>query len=109
MASLRQRFSSFRSRTRDGEGSPVNKAAPQVNEVEIADVNLQFVVEKAENESPASYQDASGAPVEVHSPLGYAVGPFTIVFLNISRMIGTGVYSTRMLFRTSRRTIFNRM
>jgi hypothetical protein len=64
-------------------------------EVEISDGNLKFVVEQAGNDSLPSYQEVSGAPVEVHSPFGYAVGPVTVVFLNISKMIGTGVYSTR--------------
>jgi hypothetical protein len=27
--------------------------------------------------------------------LGYSVGAITIIFLNLSKMIGTGIYSTR--------------
>ncbi|KAL2822776.1 amino acid permease-domain-containing protein [Aspergillus cavernicola] len=38
--------------------------------------------------------DASGAPVEHKSPLGYSVGPVTITLLNITMMIGAGIYST---------------
>lgn len=62
---------------------------------EVSDGSLRYVVEKGGNDSPPSYQEASGAPVERESPLGYSVGPVTIIFLNISKMIGTGVYSTR--------------
>lgn len=66
-------------------------------QAEISDGDLKYVVEKGGNDSLPSYQEASGAPVERESPLGYAVGPVTIIFLNISKMIGTGVYSTREL------------
>ena len=57
--------------------------------------SLEFTVAKGGNGSLPSYQEASGAPVEINSPLGYFVGPVTVVFLNISMMVGTGVYSTR--------------
>ncbi|KAF2023273.1 amino acid transporter-like protein [Setomelanomma holmii] len=40
------------------------------------------------------YQDANGAPVEQVSPLGYHVGWAGILFLNVSQMVGTGVFST---------------
>jgi hypothetical protein len=62
---------------------------------EIADGDIKYVIEKAGNDSEVSYQEASGAPVEVVSPLGYSVGSFTIILLNISKMVGTGIYSTR--------------
>lgn len=65
------------------------------DESEVADGSLRYVAEKAGNDSGTSYQEATGAPVETTSPLGYAVGPITIIFLNVSMMIGTGVYSTR--------------
>ncbi|KAI5247310.1 amino acid transporter [Aureobasidium subglaciale] len=58
--------------------------------------DLKFVVEQGGNGSQPSYQEVSGAPVESKSSLGYAVGPVTIVLINISKMIGTGVYSTLM-------------
>ena len=61
----------------------------------LKDGSLEFTVAQGGNGSLPSYQEASGAPVETNSPLGYFVGPVTIVFLNISMMIGTGVYSTR--------------
>ncbi|KAF4634698.1 hypothetical protein G7Y89_g3408 [Cudoniella acicularis] len=56
--------------------------------------NLKYAIEQGGNGSLPSYQEVTGAPVERLSPLGYAVGPVTIMFLNISMMIGTGVYST---------------
>ncbi|KAF2227757.1 high affinity methionine permease [Elsinoe ampelina] len=37
---------------------------------------------------------ANGAPVETVSPLGYHVGWAGILFLNVSQMVGTGVFST---------------
>lgn len=66
-------------------------------EAVIRDGNLEFTREAgAGNASQPSYQEASGAPVEKESPLGYDVNWFTIIFLNIGQMIGTGVFSTRM-------------
>jgi len=59
--------------------------------------NLEYTKETAGNESQPSYQEASGAPVEKESPLGYEINWFTVIFLNIGQMIGTGVFSTRML------------
>lgn len=53
-----------------------------------------FVGEKANNDT-TTYQDADGAPVERDSPLGYRVGTWTALFLNVSLMIGTGIFSTR--------------
>ncbi|KDQ19268.1 hypothetical protein BOTBODRAFT_142885 [Botryobasidium botryosum FD-172 SS1] len=35
-----------------------------------------------------------GAPAEAHNPLGYDVGFTSAVFLNLSQMIGVGIYST---------------
>jgi hypothetical protein len=58
--------------------------------------SLQYTAEGGQNSSKLTYQEASGAPVEVNSPLGYSVGSITVVFLNLSKMIGTGVFSTRM-------------
>jgi GTPase involved in cell partitioning and DNA repair len=57
--------------------------------------NLEFVAEQGENGGKTTYQEASGAPVEVHSPLGTNVKWYTIIFLNLGQMIGTGVFSTR--------------
>ncbi|RDW84019.1 High affinity methionine permease [Aspergillus mulundensis] len=55
---------------------------------------VQYISEKGGNDAPPTYQDASGAPVENNSPLGYSVGPVTITLLNITMMIGAGIYST---------------
>ena len=60
----------------------------------VTEGGLSYVLEKGENNSSPSYQETSGAPVESRSPLGYHVGPITIIFLNLSKMVGTGVYST---------------
>lgn len=57
--------------------------------------SLEYVAQQGENGSVPTYQEASGAPVEVRSPLGYRVEWFTIIFLNIGQMVGTGVFSTR--------------
>ncbi|KAL3461993.1 amino acid permease-domain-containing protein [Aspergillus heterothallicus] len=55
---------------------------------------VQYISEKGGNDAPPTYQDASGAPVEKTSPLGYSVGPVTITLLNITMMIGAGIYVT---------------
>lgn len=47
------------------------------------------------NSSITTYQDASGAPVETSSPLGYSVGFMAAFCLNINQMVGTGIFSTR--------------
>ena len=89
-------MSFFRGSSRQGtEGGLATTRAETVTQEVLHDGSLGYTVAQAENDSPPSYQEASGAPVETKSPLGYSVGPVTIVFLNISMMIGTGVYSTR--------------
>lgn len=60
----------------------------------LSEGSLQYAIEKGDNSGVPSYQEVSGAPVEKHSTLGYHVGPITIIFLNLSKMVGTGVYST---------------
>ena len=48
---------------------------------------------------PEYYEDAGvniGAPTEMISPLGYHVDSISVVFLNVGKIIGTGVFSTRM-------------
>jgi hypothetical protein len=90
-------FARLRSRFGSGtknEQEAIDTTTPVYNE-EVTDGSLHYVVDKAENGTPPTYQEASGAPVEIKSPLGYAVGPITIVFLNLSKMVGTGIYSTR--------------
>ncbi|KAK9770065.1 putative High-affinity methionine permease [Seiridium cardinale] len=61
---------------------------------EFSDGSLEYVAEKAGNESGVSYQEASGAPVESRSPMGYQANSLFLIFLNIGKMIGTGVFST---------------
>ncbi|KAL2829857.1 amino acid permease-domain-containing protein [Aspergillus pseudoustus] len=56
--------------------------------------NVQYVSEKGGNDAPPTYQDASGAPIERNSPLGYSVGPLTVTMLNVTMMIGAGIYVT---------------
>ncbi|KAH7170004.1 amino acid permease-domain-containing protein [Dactylonectria macrodidyma] len=60
----------------------------------IHDGDLAYTRVKGGNGSKPSYQEAVGAPVESSSPLGYNVGWFTVIFLNINMMIGTGIFST---------------
>lgn len=84
----------FRSRVANVPG-PSSSDAFAVSDHEVSDGSLQYTREKGGNDSLPSYQEASGAPVETTSPMGYNVGAVTIIFLNVSKMIGTGVYSTR--------------
>lgn len=65
---------------------------------EISDGSLTYVGNQGGNNASATFQEASGAPVESKSPMGYSVNSFTILFLNINMMIGTGIFSTRKLF-----------
>lgn len=59
--------------------------------VQVVYGDQKYVGEQGDNTDVVAYQEASGAPVETHSPLGYNVGPVTIVFLNLSKMVGTGI------------------
>lgn len=54
--------------------------------------SLEYVAQQGENGSVPTYQEASGAPVEVRSPLGYRVEWFTIIFLNIGQ-VGARTFS----------------
>ena len=84
----------FSARRGDVAQAPPSEEASDLDG-EVSDGSLKYTREKGGNDSKPSYQEATGAPVETLSPLGYSVGPITIIFLNISKMIGTGVYSTR--------------
>ncbi|CAK7563052.1 MAG: hypothetical protein SEPTF4163_000909 [Sporothrix epigloea] len=92
------RFQNVLSRFGDNSGEPVDRgledSATDSGPDEVTYGNLTYIHEKGGNNSLPSYQEATGAPVEQHSPLGYGVGPVTIIFLNVSMMIGTGVFST---------------
>lgn len=92
MSFFRQRFGTKRSEAAEFSAAG-NRSVGDLGEV--SDGSLKYVIEKAGNDSEVSYQEASGAPVEVFSPLGYNVGSLTIILLNVSKMIGTGIYSTR--------------
>jgi hypothetical protein len=61
--------------------------------------SLEYVAEQGENGGKPTYQEASGAPVEAHSPLPAQIQWYTIIFLNLGQMIGTGVFSTRTSYR----------
>lgn len=88
-------FDRFRRSYRGGGDAQVTATGVDARHGFIADGNLKYAIEESGNGSGTTYQEVSGAPVETSSPLGYYVGPVTIIFLNISKMIGTGVYSTR--------------
>ncbi|KAF4124867.1 High affinity methionine permease, partial [Geosmithia morbida] len=60
----------------------------------VSDGHELYVGTKGGNDAPPTYQDISGAPIERESPLGYSVGPATITLLNVTMMIGAGIYST---------------
>lgn len=57
--------------------------------------SLDYVAHQGGNGGETTYQEASGAPLEEQSPLGYRVNWLAIIFLNVNQMIGTGVFSTR--------------
>jgi len=85
------------SRRDDAPVDPASLGHSSSEDSVVSDGSLKYTLEKGGNDSKPSYQEISGAPVERESPLGYQVGKFTIIFLNIGTMIGTGVYSTRTL------------
>ncbi|KAI2631347.1 amino acid transporter [Hypomontagnella submonticulosa] len=87
-------FPKFWPRSTTSEVQTVN-ANPSSSDISVIhDGGLAYTVEKAENGSKPSYQEAAGAPVESKSPLGYHVGWLTVIFLNVNQMIGTGIFST---------------
>ncbi|KAK8199530.1 amino acid transporter-like protein [Phyllosticta capitalensis] len=70
-------------------------ASPGVDSSVIKNTgSIAFVGEQGANGSVPTYQVTTGAPVEKESPLGYEVNWYSIIFLNISQMVGTGVFST---------------
>lgn len=92
---LRMPFSFMRSRNNARSENTLDSPRGSDRYNEVSEGKLKYVENKGGNNSHASYQEASGAPVEVNSPLGYKVGAITILFLNLSKMIGTGIFSTR--------------
>jgi hypothetical protein len=93
MASFRNPFS-----RRSGAARSANENVATTNSLNDGHISdgssLQYIAEKGGNDAPPTYQEASGAPVESRSPLGYHVGAISIYALNVSMMIGTGIYST---------------
>ncbi|RYO98865.1 hypothetical protein DL766_001407 [Monosporascus sp. MC13-8B] len=71
-------------------GQPDELNVIEANDTSSADVSvirdggLAYTVERAENGSKPSWQEANGAPVELRSPLGYHVGWLTVIFLNVA-------------------------
>lgn len=61
----------------------------------IQDGSVKYTAAEGINSTSVTYQDASGAPVETDSPLGYSVSFWTSLCLNINQMVGTGIFSTR--------------
>ncbi|KAG8931776.1 hypothetical protein FRC02_002183 [Tulasnella sp. 418] len=45
-------------------------------------------------ELDSAHQNVGGAPIEDQSPMGNQIGWWSIIFLNTSMMIGTGIFST---------------
>ncbi|KAB8210465.1 amino acid permease-domain-containing protein [Aspergillus parasiticus] len=60
----------------------------------IQDGSIKYTAAEGINSASVTYQDASGAPVETDSPLGYSVSFWTSLCLNINQMVGTGIFST---------------
>ncbi|KNG81099.1 high affinity methionine permease [Aspergillus nomiae NRRL 13137] len=60
----------------------------------IQDGAVKYTAAEGVNSTSVTYQDASGAPVETDSPLGYSVSFWTSLCLNINQMVGTGIFST---------------
>ena len=86
------------SKTSSDKGSVTDAVVPALPAVEqryLVAGHEKFVGEQGGNDAPPTYQDAAGAPVESHSPLGYNVGFWTALFLNVCMLIGTGIFSTR--------------
>ncbi|TEA19676.1 High-affinity methionine permease [Colletotrichum sidae] len=84
----------FGDRAAGAQAATITTTAATSQREQLSDGGVQYIGEKGGNDAPPTYQDASGAPVENNSPLGYSVGPVTITLLNITMMIGAGIYST---------------
>ncbi|KAF2093562.1 high affinity methionine permease [Rhizodiscina lignyota] len=89
-------FLNFISRQADPKVEATESGTPDSlpDQTVLTDGSLQFTGASGENTSKPTYQEASGAPVESKSPLGYSVGWVTVIFLNLSKMVGTGIFST---------------
>ena len=67
--------------------------------------DLPYAIDRGENYSAPCYQEPSGAPVEARPTLSYIVGPITTIFLNVSKMVGMGVYSMPASVLTNTRSV----
>lgn len=95
---------------RKGPETSVTSTGSDLHPDFVSEGSLKFALEESGNDAGLTYrecvssnvrrlltllkEEASGAPVEVHSTLGYTVGSVAVLFLNFSQMVGTGVYST---------------
>lgn len=73
---------------------PWSDSGSEISASEVREKNAT-IGDKVLVDGEEVYQDGHGAPVEQASPLGYHVGWFGILFLNVSQMVGTGIFSTR--------------
>jgi hypothetical protein len=71
------------------------QSASGSDEYVIREGSTEYTAAEGLNSSTVTYQDASGAPVETASPLGYSVDVLVGFCLNINQMVGTGIFSTR--------------
>ncbi|KAL1410513.1 hypothetical protein Q8F55_004526 [Vanrija albida] len=67
---------------------------PSAGERHFIHAQLDYVGEKGGNEAEETIQTTAGAPVEVRNPLGYNVGYWTTLLINVSHLVGTGIFST---------------
>ncbi|KAF3389115.1 High-affinity methionine permease [Penicillium rolfsii] len=72
----------------------VAQSASGSDEYVIREGSTEYTAAEGLNSSTVTYQDASGAPVETASPLGYSVSILVGFCLNINQMVGTGIFST---------------
>lgn len=81
----------------DDKEKTANVAAQPASESEetIVHGDVKYTAAEGLNSTSVTFQDASGAPVETSSPLGYSVSYLAAMCLNINQMIGTGIFSTR--------------
>ncbi|BEJ14494.1 hypothetical protein CspHIS471_0402610 [Cutaneotrichosporon sp. HIS471] len=77
------------------EKEHANGQVEEVGDIKFHKVeDVDYVQEKGGNDGGTSYQIANGAPVEAVNPLGYHVGFWTSLMINVGGMIGTGIFST---------------
>ncbi|KAL1626628.1 hypothetical protein SLS54_002790 [Diplodia seriata] len=69
-------------------------ASPSGDSAALKPSSLEYIAEQGGNGSLPTYQEASGAPVESYSPLGYEVKWYTIIFLNIGQMIAASILNS---------------